>query len=44
MRKYERMFERYAYPINATSFSHEDKVNVIAAVRAESNDIAVGKM
>ena len=44
LRKYERMFENYAYPINATFFEEADKANVISFVNDDSSDIAVSKV
>lgn len=42
-RKYERMFELYAYPINLAKFDEEDTQSVIAAAN-ESAEIAMSKV
>ena len=45
LRKYEKLFEQYAYPINATYFERDDKSNVIDYVNEEATtDMTVGKM
>ena len=36
-RKYERMFESYAYPINLTKFTEQDMSSVKAIVEEENN-------
>lgn len=42
LRKYEKMFERYAYPINATRFSPDDTKEIFEAIN-DNNEIVSAK-
>lgn len=44
-RKYERLFNAYAYPINSMKFEEQDRVNIIAVAGAsESDEVAMSKI
>ena len=42
-RKYEKLFENYAYPINDLTFDNADKKNVIESIN-ESNEMSMSKV
>ena len=43
-RKYERLFEAYAYPINIVKFGREDSEHFIAEARENQDDFSVTKV